>query len=185
MKKYVVLATLAAFVCLMAFLSLGQTPDARADDDEGAQTTFTFAVASQAKAGTTVHRVFLNGNGKFSKAQVKGGGKFTHFIVAATPPFPIVDQGAWKARRLLSFTPTKPPTYGAHAAGILQMKVDLIPDGKPKIKGVIMEVACNIGAGGLQTGEDEGVTLDKLDGLTFVPFGQGITFFSPGADDDD
>ena len=73
----------------------------------------------------------------------------------------------------------------AHAAGILQMKVDLIPDGKPKIKGVTMEVVCNVGVGGLQTGKDEGVTLDNLDGLTFVPFGQGITFFSPGAEDDD
>ena len=35
MKKYVVLATLAAFVCLMAFLSLGQTPDARAEEPLG------------------------------------------------------------------------------------------------------------------------------------------------------
>jgi hypothetical protein len=186
MKKYVVPAALAAFVCLMALLSPGKTPDARADDDDlnGEQTIFTFSVVSQAHKHPDTHQVVLSGAGKFSKKQVEGGGKFNHFIVGTTPPFTIVDQGAWKAKKFLSFTPTKPPTYGPFAAGILKMEVVLIPDGKPMVKGVTMEVVCNINAGGLQTGKAEGVTLDQLDGLTFAPSGTGITLFSPGANDD-
>jgi hypothetical protein len=185
MKKYAVLAALAAFVCLMAFLNPGKAPQARADDGDS-QTTFTFVATGQATAGTQVHRVLLSGTGKFNKKNVEGGGKFNHFIVGTTPPFTIVDQGAWKAKKFLSFTPTKPPTYGQFAAGILKMEVELIPVGKPKVKGVTMEVVCNINAGGLQTGKDEGVTLSKLDGLTFEPVaGAALTAFNPGPGEND
>jgi hypothetical protein len=187
MKKYVVLAALAAFVCLMAFLSLGKAPDARADDDddEGAQTTFTFSVASRATAADKkLHQVNLSGCGKFGKKNVGGGGRFNHIIVTATTPRPVVDHGAWKAKKLVSFKSITPTPYGNQLAGILTMKVDLIPDGGPVVKGVTMTVVCNVGAIPAFTGMDEGVTVE-LDGLTFKPFdGGGVTVLFTGADDD-
>jgi hypothetical protein len=186
MKKYSVLAVLAAFTCLMAFLSLGKTPDARADDDdEGAQATFKFTVLSQAHKHPETHQVVLSGCGKFSKKNVEGGGRFTHWIVAAKTPFPVVDHGTWKAKKLLSFTPLTPPPYAEVIGGVLKMNVDLIPDGKPVIKGVTMTVVCNIPPAGKFTGQAEGVILDKLDGLTFVQSGTGVTQIEIPRDEDD
>src|SRR5262249_38720357 len=120
----------------------------------------------------------------FNKKHVEGGGRFNHIIVAAKTPFPVVDHGAWKAKKLVSFKSITPTPYGNQLAGILTMKVNLMPDGGPVVKGVTMTVVCNIAAIPAVTGMEEGVTLDKRDGLTFEPF-TGITLFFTGADDDD
>ncbi len=66
------------------------------------------------------------------------------------------------------------------------MTVTLQPAGQPPIQQATMTVVCNIPQLPKLTGKDEGVTLDKLDGLTFLPFGVGSTqFFSPGDEDDE
>jgi hypothetical protein len=138
----------------------------------GGQTTFSFVVVNTQVGGTD--QLILNGNGTFSSEEVQGGGSFTHFSPTGEPPSPIVDSGTWRAKRFISFTPVG--TYGAHGAGILQMDVDLIPDLGSPIPGTL-EVVCNIAAGGLATGKEEGVTLTLAEG-TFEPMGAGLTVFS-------
>ena len=129
-------------------------------------------------------RIILTGAGRYSSRDVHGGGNFTHFQATGSPPFPIVGSGRWIATELLSFTPTTPPGFGAHRGGILEMQVKLFPTGGSSISGVTMKVVCNIGPGGLSTGEEEGVTL-TVPGAPFGPFAPsdpptGITAFVQG-----
>lgn len=137
------------------------------------QTNFTFALASVAFPDV----IILNGEGKFNFAEAVGHGSFTHFNATTGA---IVGVGTWKARMLLSFTPTSPPTLGAHAAGVLEMLVDLVPEGGSVISGATMKVVCNLP--GLDTGQVEGVTLAIPGGPTFGPTGNG-TLFSTGVEE--
>jgi hypothetical protein len=181
MKKYAVLAALAAFVCLMAFLNPGKAPDARADGG-GGQNKFFFSVLSQDKK--TGYQIVLSGCGKFSNKHVEGGGGFTEWNPVGKPPFPIISHGTYKAKKFLSFKETKGSPYGEQISGVLEMEVELSPVAKNKVKGT-MKVVCNVPAGTLFTGEDEGVTLTVSGGGTFAPTGTGVTLFNPGPGESD
>lgn len=119
--------------------------------------------------------IILNGAGWFSSHFVHGEGSFTHFRTEGSPPLLIVGTGTWRAHRLLSFTPTSPPSFGSHVGGVLEMLVKLFPAGGPPISGVTMKVVCNIPPGGMSTGQDEGVTLT----VPGAPFGAFVPSVPP------
>ncbi len=125
----------------------------------GGQTGYDFVC--QSVAGTVdgvKHRIALWGHGKFTGSSVEGGGGFLHFNDApAQPPKPVLGQGTWKATKFVSWKEVG--RVEPIIAGILEMQVDLAPQGKPAVTGATLKVVCNIGAAGIQTGQDEGIEL--------------------------
>jgi len=108
--------------------------------------------------------LLLNGCGDFNAGSVAGGGSFTIFN---PDPLDILAFGTWQADELISFVPTEPRTFGAHAAGILTIAARAaspMPEGKGG-KVATVKIVCNLP--GLQTGESEGVTVTLEDGTTF------------------
>ncbi len=131
------------------------------------QTNFRFLSVSQAKTiGGVQHRVNISGDGKVTPEEVVGGGSFNHFDNASTVPKTLLAFGTWKAKHLVSFHLIG--TYGALAAGILEMEIHLIPVGG-LVTPATVRVACSIGAAGLDAGEAEGATL-TIPGAPFGPF---------------
>jgi hypothetical protein len=118
------------------------------------------------------------GRGLSTAGTWRGGGTFTWFSPVGQPPFPIIAAGSWRARTFLRFTPTDPPVYGVHGAGILDMEVELRPIRGRRLLGA-MRVVCKIGAGGMVTGEEEGVALALRNGPEFEQV-TGLTLFIPG-----
>jgi hypothetical protein len=179
-KWLILVAALASLACLM--FGPFHFNKVAADDDEDVQTKFFFAVVNQAP-GTT-DRITLSGAGRFGKHGIEGGGGFTHYTTTSGPPFPIVAHGTYRATKLVSFAETPGSPYGEQISGILEMEVELQPVGGEPIKGATMKVVCNVPAGVLFTGEDEGVTLTVPGGLTFehqTP-AAGVTLFNPAKD---
>jgi hypothetical protein len=115
------------------------------------------------------HRIAMTGDGEFTSDHVDAGGTFVHFN-QDTPETPkdIIASGTWEARKVLSYERGF-GTYGNIDAGILEIEIDLFPDEGPKTQAVL-RLVCNIGAGGITTGEPEGYTLTVPSaGLTFEP----------------
>lgn len=172
----VALASLAAVPALVR--TLAETALA------AGQTNFVLITATSRVGGSDL--IILNGAGKFNKAQVEGGGSFTHFDAVGSPPFPILGSGTWKAKRLVSFTPTSPATYGGHAGGVLEMDVHLVPTVGSVIPATL-KVVCNIPPGAMDTGQPEGtvLTIPALS-ATFGPSGPvAATLFSTGVESRD
>jgi len=119
--------------------------------------------------GGVRYMVQFNGDGKIEDSDVEGGGRFNLVIDTSPVPKTIVASGKWKAKRLLSFNLIG--TYGALAAGTLEMKVDLVPDGRSVVQATL-RLACSIAAAGLDAGEEEGFVLD----IPGTQFTQGGTF---------
>ena len=111
----------------------------------------------------------FSGDGKITDSDVEGGGNFNIVIETSPVPKKIVASGTWKAKRLMSFTLIG--TYGALAAGILEMKVDLVQSKGPVMEATL-RVVCSIAAAGLDAGEEEGFVLD----IPGTQFTQGGTF---------
>jgi hypothetical protein len=125
-----------------------------------------------AKVGGVRYLAQFNGDGKITDSEVEGGGHFNVIVDTSPVPKTIVASGTWKAKSLKSFTLIG--TYGAVAAGILEMKIDLVPDEGSVVEGTL-RVACDIAAAGLDSGEEEGFVLDVPGtqftvGGTFGPF---------------
>ena len=170
----------SAALASLPVVASGLTSPAWADDEEG-DTRFRFTVVSALTTGPDL--IAINGNGSFGTSSIRGGGAFTHFVPEGSPPFPIVAAGFWSTRELLSFESFG--TYGTLESGILEMTIVFrvtIP-GPGKVP-VTAKVACNVGPGGLSTGEPEGVTLTGSD-FEFEPLEPelGITIFVPVVDD--
>ncbi len=157
------------------------------------QRGFMFLAVSAAGTGAGQHLVAMGGRGVFDPARgpsspVEGGGSFFHFQPAASPPFPLVASGTWKARLLVSFREIG--TYGGAASGIGQFVIDIqrLQPSSALIRGAVLTIFCNIGPGGHQTGEIEGYTL-SIPGTDFAaggtpgpfrqipPMGMGLTVF--------
>jgi hypothetical protein len=100
---------------------------------------FVFAVGAVKVGGGELF--IANGAGSFNDAQVQAQGSFNHVEIAAAPPFPILGQGTWKAKRLISWAPLG--TFGAHASGTLEMEVVLVTDSGERIDATLL-VNCNI-----------------------------------------
>ena len=150
-----------------------------------------------ATVGTVRYLAQFNGDGKITDSDVEGGGRFNLVIDTSPVPKTIVASGTWKAKRLMSFNLIG--TYGAIAAGILEMKVDLVPDGGSVVQATL-RLACSIAAAGLDAGEEEGFVLDIPGtqftlGGTFGPFmpwhpvpggpTNGLSVFNPLKEDED
>jgi hypothetical protein len=149
------------------------------------QTNFRFVSVSQANTiGGVQHRVNISGDGEISPGQVIGDGSFNHFNNASPVPKTLLAFGTWKTKRLISFN--KIGTYGALAAGVLEMEIHLIPVfpvGTP-VTTAMLKVVCNIGSGGLFTGQDEGATLT----IPGAPFGSftpidALSVFTTGVEE--
>jgi len=126
---------------------------------------FTFVTVS---AAGPQHLLAMGGSGKFDPSRgpgspVSGGGTFFHFQPAASPPFPIVATGTWKARLLTSYRELA--TYGTAAAGIGEFVIDIqrLRPTPALIRGAVLQVFCTLGPAGVtaaQTGgEIEGIHL--------------------------
>jgi hypothetical protein len=120
-----------------------------------------------ATVGGVRHTAQFNGNGSITQSEVEGGGVFNLYVDTSPVPKTIEASGTWKAKRLTSFTLIG--TYGAIASGILQMDVHLVPNGGTVVEAK-MRVVCDIGAAGLNTGEEEGFVLD-IPGTAFTAGG--------------
>lgn len=119
--------------------------------------------------GGVRHTAQFNGDGRITQSQVEGGGVFNIYVDTSPVPKTIETLGTWKAKSLTSFSLIG--TYGAIASGIVQMEVHLVPNGGSVIEAKL-RVVCNIGAAGLNTGEEEGFVLD----IPGTPFTAGGTF---------
>jgi hypothetical protein len=147
---------------------------------------FNFTAISRAGTiGSVVHAVNMAGSGTIEDDDVEGGGHFQHYDLASAPPRTIIAAGAWRARRLVSFDPIG--TWGVITAGVLVARIQLrqtIPS--PAVVAATLEVVCNVGSAGLDTGQPEGFTL-TVPGApfgAFVPIEAGITVFTTIAAND-
>jgi hypothetical protein len=157
-----------------AALVEAQATPASADDDDKKPVGFHFVCVSHAPTG---NYVAMAGDGKITSSNVVGDGIFIIFNPSAPGvPKPIVATGSWKAKSLISFDLLG--TYGAGAAGILKMLINLVPEEGP-VAEATLKVVCNLAPAGLDTGQPEGYTL-TVSGTSFVPFvpAFGVTIFS-------
>lgn len=145
-------------------------------------TNFIFAaVGIGPTIGGVLHTVVMDGAGTITPSHAEGGGAFSHVNNAATAPLPkpIIAQGKWKAKKLVSFHVVG--TYGLFTAGVLTMHVELVREiPSPLVVPATLQIVCNIPFVPLMTGKPEGFSL-TVDGLHFHPNTppMGITLFPP------
>ncbi len=93
----------------------------------------------------------LSGNGSFTSGWVKGRGSYTYADVATEIPKTILSTGTWKATEVLIWTPSAGgATYGRIRPGILDLRIDLMPEQGPVIKGATLRINCNVGLAGIK-----------------------------------
>jgi hypothetical protein len=158
----------------LATASLVEALATPASADDKRPVGFHFVCVSHAPTGNLVA---MAGDGKITSSNVVGGGLFIIFNPSAPGvPKPIVAPGSWKAKRLISFGLLG--TYGAGAAGVLNMVIHLVPEEGPVVEATL-KVVCDLAPAGLDTGQPEGFTL-TISGTSFVPFvpAFGVTIFS-------
>jgi hypothetical protein len=155
------------------------------DDDEARGTRFHFVVLS-AVAGAP-DRLLITGDGEFDGSRPRGGGAFDHFKAEGTPPLPLVATGTWEADKVLDFKVVG--THGVFEGGILTLEATFETIDGEKIRGVMLEVVCNLGPTGLSTGQEEGVTatVPAPVSLVFAPLDPptGITAFTTAGEEDE
>ncbi len=165
----------APALALVVLLASGNMSPTLVTSASAASPRVGFRFVSNSRTATVEGVRYLaqfNGNGKITSSEVEGGGRFNLVIDTSPVPKKIVASGTWKAKSLRSFTLIG--TYGALAAGILEMKVNLVPDRGPKVEATL-RVVCDLAAAGLDAGEEEGFVLDIPGtqftvGGTFGPF---------------
>jgi hypothetical protein len=138
----------------------------------------------------TSDRMLIDGTGGFNGNKAHGGGSFDHFLAGTAPPaLHIVASGTWKPTDVVSFTPS-PTSHGPYEGGVLVMHATFFPTGQPAIKNVTVEVDCNLGPIGFNTGKTEGVIVTFPGGPTFGPTAgpstpfTGVTIFTVGQGED-
>jgi len=119
-------------------------------------------------------RMIITGDGSFNGNEAHGGGTFDHFQTGATLPLHIVASGTWKANDVVSFTHS-PTSHGPFEGGVLVMHATFFPTGQPAIKNVTVEVDCNLGPIGFNSGKTEGVIVTVPGGPVFAPTSLGPT----------
>ena len=121
--------------------------------------------------------LILSGNGSFTSGWVKGQGMYTYADLATEVPKTILSTGTWKATEVLKWTPSAGgATYGRIRPGVLDLRIDLMPEQGPVIKGATLRINCNVGLAGIKnkdadTGEDlaEGYWLTVPGSASFGP----------------
>ena len=169
---------------LAAFPALGGVAWAH-DGDRGGRRFYFQAVSGQAATISSGQSIIMSGCGSFGDRAVRGGGEFVHFDGTKIPSPDFIATGSWRATRFLSFQEIG--TWGVGVAGILEIKIKLIPCDRPVIRGASLVVVCNIGPAGLVTGRPEGFVLAVPGIEPFSPFHPelGLTFFSRPCHDEE
>jgi hypothetical protein len=126
----------------------------------------------------TSERLIVQGEGSFNHNRASGGGTFDHFLAGTGPPATLIATGTWKADDVVSWTPGL--THGVFSGGILKIHATVKPQGEPAIKNVLIEVDCNLGPAGYNSGKPEGVEVTFSPTLHFFPTSPttGNTIFS-------
>src|SRR3989454_7427018 len=134
-KTFLKAAAVAPLAALSGPALLGSlAPSALA---EGAQPVgFRFVSNSRtATVGGVRHLAQLNGDGLVTAAQVVASGSFNLVIDTSPVPKTIESSGTWKARRLIGVELIG--TYGAIAAGMVAMEIDLVPTSAPVVPAIL------------------------------------------------
>jgi hypothetical protein len=123
-------------------------------------------------------RLIFQGNGSFNRNRASGGGTFDHFLAGTGPPATLIATGTWKAEDVVSWSPGT--SHGVFEGGILMIHATVYPVGHPAIRNVLLEIDCNLGPAGFNTGKPEGVVVTFPGGPTFTPTSPttGLTVFS-------
>ena len=96
--------------------------------------------------------LILSGHGTFTSGSVNGGGRYTYADGATEIPKTILSTGTWKATEVLRWTPSAGgATYGQVRPGTVDLRVDLVPEQGPVIKGATLRINCNVGLAGIRT----------------------------------
>jgi hypothetical protein len=105
--------------------------------------------------------LILSGHGTFTSGSVIGSGLYTYADGATEIPKTILSTGTWRATEVLRWTPAEGgATYGQVRPGTLDLRVDLMPEQGPVIKGAILRINCNVGLAGITNKDpDTGETL--------------------------
>ena len=123
-------------------------------------------------------RIGMRGCGNFDETtqRVDGGGSFFLFDNALPVPKPLILFGRWRATTFVGYDTKGLPSYGPVQPGILELLADVEGLGS----GLSMEIVCNVGPGGLLTGEEEGWQLRGTPYGDFMPLSPpvGITHLS-------
>ena len=119
-------------------------------------------------------RMIIQGDGSFNRNEAHGGGTFDHFQTGTTLPLHIVASGTWKANDVVTFTHSA-TSHGPFEGGVLVMHATFFPTGQPAITNVTVEVDCNFGPIGFNTGKTEGVVVTFPGGPVFGPTNLGPT----------
>jgi hypothetical protein len=147
----------------------------------GGQHGYHFLVLDAPAAGSglpATDRLLFQGDGGITgDNRAHGGGSFDHFQGVGNPPLPIVASGTWEATDVVSFTPSS-AHHGPFEGGVLRMHATFFPDGQAPIRGVLVEVYCNLGPIGFNTGHAEGVDV-TFPGATHPEFTQTNAVTSP------
>lgn len=175
----------AGSAALAAFPALAGTAWADDDSDRRRRRFYFQAVSGQAATISTGESIIMGGCGSFGHRSVRGGGEFVHFDGTKIPSPDFIATGSWRATRFESFEEVG--TWGVGVAGILTVKIKLVPCKGPVIRGATLVVVCNIGPAGLMTGKHEGFSLTVSGLAPFSPFHPelGLTFFTRPCDDEE
>ena len=166
-KSFLKAAAVAPLAALSGPALLGGlAPSALAEGAQPVGFRFVFNSRTATVRGVR-HLAQLNGDGLITGAQVVGSGSFNLVIDTSPVPKTIENSGTWKARSLIGSELIG--TYGAIAAGMVAIGIDLVPSDGSVIPATL-EIHCNLGAAGLFTGEEEGFIL-SIPGTDFVPGG--------------
>lgn len=114
--------------------------------------------------------VILVGNGQIHGSDGMGGGSLVHIQFPGPnvpPPFNVVGHGMWRCKDLMSKNIIG--TYAGLAAGIVEMNIEAMVVELGQWVPAMLKITCNVGPGGLQTGEPEGFTLTVPE-FPFPPF---------------
>lgn len=122
-----------------------------------------------ATIGGARHLFMMNGDGKITESQVEGGGSINHVLDTSPVPKTLVGSGTWKAKDLTGFTLLG--TYGALAAGIVDMVIHVVPTGGSVFEAKL-RVISNLAPAGIFTGQEEGFVFD----IPGTPFTVGGIF---------
>ncbi len=152
-------ATFAIVVLLIAGMVSVFNSSARAAES---QLNFVLVAVDVAPETDGVKPILiLSGHGTFTSGAVIGSGIYTYADLATETPKTILSTGTWRATEVLRWTPSEGgATYGQVRPGTVDLRVDLIPEEGPVIKGATLRINCNVGLAGIKNKDpDTGETL--------------------------
>ena len=141
--------TFAIVALLAAGMVSGFSSSARA---AGGQLNFILVAVTVAPEINGVKPILiLSGHGVFTSGAVIASGGYTYADGATEVPKTILSTGSWKATEVLNWTPAEGgATYGRVHPGFVDLRVDLMPEQGPVVKGATLRINCNVGLAGIK-----------------------------------